>query len=152
MAHLTVDTSRLPVVVLDLNGNYSEAQAEQFCVDMRAVLERRKRIGIVADARKAGMSSLKARSIMRQFTTDTMHLSDAYTAGAAVIINSAIVRMGISAMFHLTKPNFPIKVFKTPNEGIEWARQILDMELGAPEDALVEEGDDLFIGGAAPEA
>ncbi|MBW2713755.1 MAG: hypothetical protein JRC77_08395 [Deltaproteobacteria bacterium] len=152
MAHLTVDTSRLPVVVLDLNGNYSEAQAEQFCAEMRAVLERRKRIAIVADARKAGMSSLKARSVMRQFTTDTMHLSDAYTACTAVIINSAIVRMGVSAMFHLTKPNFPIKVFKTPEEGIEWTLQFLSMEIGAPEDARVEEGEDLFIGGAPPEA
>jgi hypothetical protein len=152
MAHLKVDSSRFPIIILNMKGNYSEEQASKFCTDMREVLERRKRIVIVADARQAGMSTLKARSIMRQFVTDTMHLSDAYTAGTALIINSAIVRMGISAMFHLTKPNFPIKVFRTPEEGISWAQQVLDMERGSPQDAIVDEGDELFIGGQTPKS
>ncbi len=152
MAHLKVDSTRFPIVILDMNGNYSEEQALEFCKDMRAVLERHQRIAIVADARKAGMSTLKARSIMRQFVTDTMHLSDSYTACTAVIINSAIVRMGVSAMFHLTKPNFPIQVFRTPEEGIDWAQQLMDMERGSPQDAMVDEGEELFIGGQAPQA
>lgn len=152
MAHLKVDCERFPIVVLNMEGNYSEEQVLQFCTDMRAALERRQRIGIVADTRAVGMSTLKARSILRQFVTDTMHLSDAYTACTAVIISSAIVRMGVSAMFHLTKPNFPIKVFRTPEEGIVWAQQMINMERGAAQDAIVEEGEELFIGGQTPEA
>ena len=151
MAHLKVDSSRFPIVILDMDGNYSEEQALQFCEELRAVLERRERIAIIADGRKAGMSTLKARSIMRQFVTDTMHLSDAYTACAALIIDSAIVRMGVSAMFHLTKPNFPLKVFKTPAEGIAWAQHALERELGSPKDAMVDDGESLFIGGETPE-
>ncbi len=144
MAHLKIDTSRLPLVICEFDGSFSEEQALEFCEELRAVLEQRKRVIMVTDLRTAKMTGLKARGIMREFTKDTMHLSNAYTAASAIIINSPIIRMTVSAMFHLTKPKYPVKVFKHIEEGTAWVQQQLDVELGATNKSAINEGEDLI--------
>jgi hypothetical protein len=144
MPHLKIDTSRFPLVVCEFDGSFSEEQAVQFCDELRTVLEQRKRIIMVTDLRTAKMTSLKARGIMREFTKESMHLSNAYTAASAIIITAPIIRMTVSAMFHLTRPKYPVKVFKHIEEGTAWVREQLDIELGSTKEATPDEGEDLM--------
>lgn len=144
MAHLKVDTSRLPLVLCEFDGKFTEEQALQYCEELRAVLEQRQRIIMVTDLRTASMVALKVRSTMREFTKDTMHLSNAYTAASAIIITSPIIRMTVTAMFHLTRPKYPVKVFKCIQEGTAWVLQQYDIELGAQKESSMNEGEDLL--------
>ncbi len=147
MAKLSLDTSQLPVVIIDVVGSYSEEQAIDFTNDMRAILERRQRIAVVADATHGGMTSLKTRSIMKRFVGDSMHLSDICTAASAVVVKSNIMRMAISAMFHLKKKKFPLQVFNSREEAIVWAHHQLELDSGTAEpDAKPPEGEELFCG------
>ncbi len=149
MGNISVDTSQLPVVIVDIEGSYSEEQAIAFTRDMRSVLERRQRIAVVTDASDAAMTSLKTRSILKQFVGDSMHLSDICTTSAAVVVKSNLIRMAVSAMFHLKKKKFPLKVFNSRAEAIDWAHHQMELDSGmAAPDAKPPEGEELFCGDA----
>jgi hypothetical protein len=149
MGKISVDTSQLPVVIIDIEGAYSEEQAIAFTHDMRSVLEQRQRIVVVTDASNSGMTSLKTRSILKKFVGDSMHLSDICTTAAAVVVKSNLVRMGVSAMFHLKKKKFPLQVFKSREEAIAWAHHQMKLDRGtAAPDAKPPEGEELYCGDA----
>ncbi len=134
-------------MIIDIVGSYSEEQAVEFTKDMRAILERRQRIAVVADGTHGGMTSLKTRSIMKRFVGDTMHLSDICTVASGVVVKSNIVRMAVAAMFHLKKKKFPLKVFNSREEAIVWAHHQMELDSGtAAPDAKPPEGEELFCG------
>ncbi len=125
MAHIKLETSMMPIVVIDLNGAYDEEQAENFCIDMRQLLERMETIAVVADGTHAEMTSLRVRSVLNRFVRDIKPLSDQYTACSALVLPNPIIRTAIAAMFHLKKPKYPMKVFKTREEAFSWVKHQL---------------------------
>jgi hypothetical protein len=125
MAHITLETSMLPIAIIDLNGAYDEEQAENFCIDMRQLLERMEPIAVVTDCIHAEMTSLRTRAIMSRFVRDMKPLSDEYTVCTALIIKNPIIHGAIAAMFHLKKPKNPMKVFKTREEAFSWVKHRL---------------------------
>jgi hypothetical protein len=131
MAHITLETSILPIALIELSGVYDEQQAESFCIEMRQLLERRKPIAVVADGTHAEMTSLRTRAIMSRFVAEMKPLSDQYTVCTAVIIKNRIIHGAIAAMFYLKKPKNPMKVFKVREEAISWTKHQLYLANGA---------------------
>jgi hypothetical protein len=125
VAHITLETTMFPLVVIDLNGAYDEQQAENFCIDMRQLLERREPIAIVADGTHAEMTSLRVRSVMSRFVGEIKPLSDQYTIASALILPNPLIRGAIAAMFHLKKPKNPMKVFKLREDAMSWVKHRL---------------------------
>ncbi len=125
MAHITLETTMLPIAVIDLFGAYDEQQAEDFCIDMRQLLERKEPIAIVTDGTHAEMTSLRTRAIMRRFVAEMKPLSDEYTICTALIIKNPLIHGAIAAMFYLKKPKNPMKVFKTREDAMSWTKHRL---------------------------
>ncbi len=146
MAHLHLDTSRLPLLVLDVNGKYTEEQAEIFCEQMQEIILRRQRYAIIADVTNSKMPSLKTRSILRQFIEDNQKYSDELTISAAVVVKSAVLKMAVSALFHLRKGSFPLKAFGTRDEALMWSMDQVDRNRGRGGSDPIRGGTDIFTG------
>jgi len=147
--HLRLDTSRYPLVILEVDGKYTEQEASEFCEEMRSILEQRRRYALVVDVRSTAMPSLKTRGLLRKFIEETMKLSDAYTVGAGVVVQSAIVKMAVSALFHLRNGVFPLKALRTRDEAILWAMDQLERDQGMHGDNSLHQGDTLYMEGDA---
>jgi hypothetical protein len=131
MAHITLETSMLPIAIIELFGAYDEQQAEEFCIDMRQLLERREPMAVVTDGTYAEMTNLRTRAIMSRFVAEMKPLSDQYTICTALIIKNPLIHGTIAAMFYLKKPKNPMKVFKTREEAISWTKYQFSLANGA---------------------
>jgi len=130
VAYIRLDSSHFPILIIDVDGNYSEEQAREFCEELHEVLMQLRRHAIVVNTESAGMPSLKVRGILRRFIQEHTKISESYCICAAVLVKSPIVKMGVSALFQLKKTNFPMKAFSNRDDALAWASEQVDNDPG----------------------
>ena len=87
------------------------------------VKRRGERYALVLDVR----DTIKPNPAERKRLTNSLSKSEfnkKYCVCCAMIFSSAITRGILTAVFWLHKPQYPIKVFATPEEGLEWAKTL----------------------------
>ncbi len=131
MGHIRLDTSEYPVVVTEMVGNFSVDQARAYCDELQELAKRGQRVGSVTDLTHASIPDLKVRSVLRKFTETNQQLSDRTTICSAIVVDSAAMKMIVSAIYLVVRTAYPQKAFRTREIALEWVRQQVQSQSAA---------------------
>lgn len=121
-----IEDSAWPIVTLRIRGSISGEEEDRFIGASVAFPDRRERYVAVIDLLEAKTPS--GRFVREQAAA--MGKRDealaTYCAGMAFVIDSAMLRGGLRAIFHFHRPSSPHVVVMTVEEAYRWAESKLD--------------------------
>ncbi len=123
MGHIHLETSEYPVVITEMVGDFTVDQARAFCDELRELAKRGQRVGSITDLSQASIPDLKVRTELRNFTEENQKISDRTTVCSAIVVNSAALKMVVSAIYLVVRTAYPQKAFRTRESALEWVRQ-----------------------------
>lgn len=135
---IETDVSAFPIVVVRLPDRpVTDDDLRAFVADQRAMLGRRQRHAVIADASHARAISPVQRKILADWLEEAEPLNKKYTVCIAVVLDNALIRGAMTAVLWLKQPASPTKSFATLDEAAAWALEALRRanveDLGAAE-------------------
>lgn len=120
------DTTKFPLVFLEMIGDLTPQQLEQHFSEYKALLDRGLPYGIVYDASKIGKVDAVFRKRYAEFTKVNEADFNRLCIGCGFVITSAVVRGALTAVLWVTGSlPFPHKIFATREEAEAWTREQL---------------------------
>ncbi len=119
----TLDTSRWPLVVVNVARRpVTDAELDAFMEAQRAMLRRRERYVEIADTTHVHMFPPSQRKKMAEFLRETNPAADQLCAGLSLVVGNAVVRGGMTAIFWIFQPTYPVKAVATFAEAADFLR------------------------------
>lgn len=122
-----LDTTKWPLAVVHAaKREVSDAEIEEFFGEQRAMLARGERYVEMAQTDGVHMIPPSQRRRMADFLRETDPLATQLCAGLAVVIPNAILRGGMTAIFWIFRPSYPIKAVASVAEGAAYLLEVAE--------------------------
>jgi hypothetical protein len=131
LAYFIVDSSRHPVIDIEISGLLPELKINRALGEVEKLLDRGERFSVIANLAAAEVPDLAARSLFRKFVIDHMKCSNSLSVSCALIIHSVPVTMAVKAVFSSTTPFYPRRVFQSYEDGLLWTQNELKSAEGS---------------------
>lgn len=116
---IVTDVSRFPLVVVTLpSEQVSDGDIDRFVEDQRALLARRDRHYVVADASNSVAFSAAHRRRLADWLEESESLALERSIGMGIVIANPIIRGAVTAVFWLKRPPMPTKLHATVSEAV----------------------------------
>ncbi len=127
MAYFIIDSSRHPVIDIEIGGLLTELKVKRALGDVKKLLDRGDRFSVIANLAQAEVPDLAARSLIRKFVVDHRKISNSLSVSCALIIHSVPITMAVKAVYDSTTPFYPRRVFRSYEDGLLWTQQELKL-------------------------
>jgi hypothetical protein len=118
-----IEDNAWPFVISVIPPEPSEAFFERFFAKHRELLARKEPWVHLCDIRKVTkLPDARIRTMLAEESRKLDPLTARYTLGAATVIESALVRGILTAIYWINPPAAPSVVVATPHEGVEFLR------------------------------
>jgi hypothetical protein len=121
MGATRIDDSRQPLVLVTFDGALTEPEFDDYLERMSRLLERRMKNVTVLDARKATSPTATQRAKQAAWLKTNRALLQEYSCGSVFVIESALVRGGLTAILWVAPMPVAHAVVATLEEGERWA-------------------------------
>lgn len=122
---IRIDLRRMPLVVVTWEGTCTDDEVEQYLTMMTEVVMRPDRRAVIYDASKAMLPSATQRRMQGVWLKEHESRIRYKTVGTAFVINSSIIRGGLTAVFWIQGLATQQLVCATLPEALSWAQQRL---------------------------
>ncbi len=123
---LEVDISQWPVLIITLPPRTSDEELKSFNTSIGKFLEEKgERYALIMDARAAETLDVVQRRMHSDFMKKRKKFAEKFCAATALVFESMVQRGVLIAILWAFKPSYPIKVFKSPDEAVDWAKKQL---------------------------
>jgi len=103
-------------------------EASTYCDRIDELLRARRPFSIVLDTRGMQQSpDARVRKVISDRLLAQRAARQAYLRGEASVIESVLVRGGLTAIYWLSSPGYPWKIFGNMPEAVKWARAQLSV-------------------------
>jgi len=130
-----LDTSRWPLVVVEAPKRpVTDEEIDAFVAAQHAMLARGQRYVEIADTRDVHMMPPSQRKKFADFLRETDPVATQMCAGLAIVVRSPLMRGGMTAIFWIFQPSYPIKPVASIAEAGEFligAAQTANLDLSA---------------------
>lgn len=133
MEAIRLDISRWPVVVVTPSESFTDADIDAFLAQYEKVLNARMEAYVtVLDLQRCkDMSPTQRKRITRGMDKNREHRR-LWQRGIAMVFDSAILRMILTAILWANKPEYEIKVFSDLQEALKWASTRVEARASVP--------------------
>jgi hypothetical protein len=121
MAGIVVDDSGFPLVRITFDGAVAEHAFDQYLQTVSRVYMRRAKVATIFDARRAAPPTAKERAKQAAWLKQHRDVIGRFSCGSAFVIESAIVRGGLTAILWLAPIPGAHTVVATVAEAEAWA-------------------------------
>ena len=122
---IEVDSSARPLVMVRFVGLASDEMFRGYLMELDAVLAEGSRYVVVLDARESISGPRHHQRWQAEWLKTNRDALREHSCGTAFVIDSAINRFVLSAVFLIQRPPNPYVVVGTLNEGLDWAESRL---------------------------
>lgn len=123
--NIRIDESRLPLFVATFLGSATNEEFAEYLRRLSANLARRQPTAIVVDSRKAVSVTAAQRKQQAEWIDANRDDLRRYVVGTAFVIESALMRGALTAIFWMTSYETPYVVVPTFEAGETWALEQL---------------------------
>lgn len=123
---IRLDISQLPLATVRWEGVCSDEEVSAYLTEMTALVKRPGRRALVYDAREAALPTATQRSLQGNWLKEHQLRIRANTVGTAFVIQSAIVRGGLTAVFWIQGLSSEHLVCATLGEALAWSGMRLE--------------------------
>jgi hypothetical protein len=125
-SHPWIDASRAPLYVV----TYPEAPSDREVLEGHQAIEEIYRradspLAWVVDARRVNKATPVQRRMVAEHEERTRALAEKFNAGLALVITSRLVRGMVTAVYWMSPPVYPYKIFDDMDRAQQWALQQL---------------------------
>ena len=125
--HPWLDTTRAPVYVACIPQRVHDADLIAHFQAVEAFLrERPERYAYVSDVSFVQSATATQRRIVADADKRLQDFDKQWLAGMAIVAKSALMRGAVTAVYWLSPPVYPYRVFSNLTEAIVWARNQLE--------------------------
>jgi hypothetical protein len=121
MGATSIDDSRHPLVLVTFHGSLSEPEFDDYLERMSRLLDRHRKNVTVFDARKAKSPTATQRAKQAAWLKTNRVVLEQYSCGSVFVIDSALVRGGLTAILWIAPMPVAHAVVATLEEGERWA-------------------------------
>lgn len=123
----TTNLERFPLVVVTFPPRLDVAAADAFIEGQRAVLARRAlHVNLYDASAVTSMPDAAMRRRLVEFTHESELASKRYNVASVLVVQSTVVRAGITAIHWLAPPPTPISMVPTFAEALRACARLLD--------------------------
>jgi len=122
---IRIDLGRMPLVVVTWEGSCTDEEVELYLAAMAEVVTRPDRRAVVLDASRAALPSATQRRMQGMWLKEHEDRIKHKTVGTAFVVESAIIRGGLTAVFWIQGLSTQQLVCATLPEALAWAGQRL---------------------------
>lgn len=122
---IQIDESRWPLVLITFQGVPSDEVFDEYLAGMRRLLDKKEKHVYLLDGRKGGLLSREQRIKQGRWLKENKEDIVLYSLGAAVVLNSAVLRFVLTTIFLIQSPLAPQVVVSTMEEGRAWTAERL---------------------------
>jgi len=127
MGSIHVNDSGFPLIVVTFEGAVEDHEFDRYLARLDTLWQRQTRSVIVLDATHAARTPATQRQKQAEWLKENHALLRAYSAGTAFVIDSPLVRGGLTAILWLQPLPTPHVVVATLAEAERWARARLQL-------------------------
>lgn len=127
MGSIDVNDRGFPLIVVTFEGAVDDAQFESYLGRLDALWARKARAAILLDATRAARTPATQRKRQAEWLKANESSLRTHCAGTAFVINSPLVRGGLTAILWLQALPSPFIVVATLTEAERWARERLQL-------------------------
>ncbi len=120
MGRFTVDSSAYPLVAVTFDGSVTDEAFAAYLSELRLILDKGGRYGILFDATTASVPSVSQRRMQADYIRDERDRLTHLCLGAAFVIPSTLIRGSLTAIFWLQPPPFAHTVVSHVAEARRW--------------------------------
>ncbi len=118
-----VDVSEWPVLVITAPRRVTDEDMKSFTESIGQFLTAKsERYAFVIDTRATENLDMFQRQLHVEFMKKRKEFTDKFCAATALVFDSFLLRGVLLAILWAFKPSYPIRVFKTPKDAIDWAK------------------------------
>lgn len=122
-----VDSSRFPLVILQLPSTIDAATIEQLTREQAKVFERGRQFVSIVDLRRvSSVPNATVRQRLGDYTRSIEAPSQRYQLANAIVIDNPLIRAALSAIHWIAPPPVPTQVVATREAGLDFLRKHLD--------------------------
>ncbi len=130
---IRIDLNRMPLVIVTWEGACSDDEVQAYLTNMSEVVARPDRRAVIFDASKASPPGATQRRMQGAWLKENKERIQHKTVGTAFVIDSAIIRGGLTAVFWIQGLSTQQLVCATLPEAVQWAEQrLVDAGVVAP--------------------
>lgn len=122
MGRYLVDSSTFPVVMVTFDGALSDEGFAEYLAELRHVLDRGSRYGVVFDATNAAVPSTSQRRMQADYIRSERERLKRMCVGAAFVIPNALVRGSLTAILWLQPLPYEHTVVASVSAAREWVQ------------------------------
>lgn len=123
---ITFDDSLWPLLISRFKGAVTDAQHEAFLAQSASFLQRGELYVIVTDMSQYAMPPAAHRQRQAEWLKEHEQGLCAHLLGCALVVTSPLVRLTLSAVFHLQPMPTPYVVVPDVASGVKWAADRLE--------------------------
>ena len=133
ITHPWLDTSRFPLVEIRYPEKVADSDLEAFLLLYETFLESfRGPYAAVVDFSAIFTATQSQRRIYALSERRIRDIAHRKCRGVAMIVDNSLMRGCIAAVYWMSKPNYPYKVFSTRRTAVQWAYGQLDDQRTQP--------------------
>ena len=118
---IRLDLNQLPLVTVRWEGVCTDEEVVAYLTEMTALVKRADRRALIFDARLAALPSATQRNMQGKWLKEHQLRIRANTVGTAFVIESAVVRGGLTAVFWMQGLGSEHLVCATFGEALAWS-------------------------------
>ncbi|WP_375766728.1 hypothetical protein NR798_34290 [Archangium gephyra] len=122
----SVDDSYWPLLINRLEGEASNQEFDAYLAQSTRFLGRGQPHVLVVDLSRVGNLPSEQRQRLAEWLRQNEEPMQRMVLGAAYICPSALIRLGLSIIFHLKRPPFPYLLAAREGQAITWALSQLE--------------------------
>lgn len=131
------DDANWPLLIARLEGMPTRQQYESYLARSAEYLLRGEPHVILLDLTRSGVVSAELRQLQAEWMRQHEELIRQQVLGVAYIINSALIRLTLSAIFHMKRPACPYILVSQWDQALAWAIKRLEAaELYVPAERI----------------
>ncbi|NET36517.1 MAG: STAS/SEC14 domain-containing protein [Cyanothece sp. SIO1E1] len=124
--YAVIDTQQTPLITIRFTGHAANDESfQQYLDDLEGLYEAQQPIFLIFNAEKAVLPKLKHQQQQAQWLKEKEDLMRAYCCGTAYVIQSAVIRWVLKAIFALQAQPVPYAIVDTQEAAEAWAEEQL---------------------------
>ncbi|HYO51769.1 hypothetical protein [Archangium sp.] len=137
LGNYSYDDSNWPLLIAHLDGMPTRQEYEAYLARSTDYLHRGEPHVILVDLSRSGVVSAELRRLQAEWLRQYEELIRRQVLGVAYIIHTALIRLTLSAIFHVKRPACPYILVSREDQALAWAIKRLEAaDLRAPAERI----------------